>query len=77
MNEELKSIIMSEELKPCSFCGGEVCILELEEINEESRRIKFRVACKNCLCPKNLYDTKAEAINAWNTRAELQNEAKK
>ena len=60
---------MSEELKPCPSCGGKVCILELEEIHEESRRIKFRVACENCLCPYKLYDTRAEAIEAWNEYA--------
>ena len=61
---------MSEELKPCPHCGCQACILE--EFHEEIGRIKFRVGCKNCLAITfSLYDTKAEAIEAWNEYAEI------
>ena len=59
---------MSEELKLCPNCGSRASILE--EFHEEIGRIKFRVGCKNCLAITfNLYDTKDEATEAWNSRA--------
>ena len=48
------------ELKPCPFCGGEA---ELDEYCG-----KYVVFCKNASC--SWRKTKAEAIEAWNTRHE-------
>ena len=61
------------ELKPCPFCGGEAIIMQ--ENN-------WWVACTDCTAEIGFdgmtdtsgcfghYNTEAEAIEAWNTRAE-------
>lgn len=53
------------ELLPCPFCGGEASV---ERIGGNGY---YFVACSglNC-CDSALADTEAEAIAAWNTRAE-------
>jgi len=50
------------ELLPCPFCGGEA-----------SARFyykgRYAIHCDKCDAHRDLSDTKAEAIEAWNTRA--------
>lgn len=59
------------DLKPCPFCGGEVHI----GVNKESTVREYFVDCLNChirlykIGYKRFY-TEAEAIAAWNSRAE-------
>lgn len=55
---------MSEKLKPCPFCGGEAWVIQiLEDL--------YAVECRKCWTRKGTYQpTKAEAIEAWNRRAE-------
>ena len=60
---------MTEELKPCPFCGGKAEVLTDE--NEE-----YYVSCTECTallgyCTDTWgdYSTEDEAIEAWNRRA--------
>ena len=50
---------MSSNLKPCPFCGGEAEFYEFT---------CFWVSCKDCWCETFTYDTKQEAVEAWNRR---------
>lgn len=47
------------ELKKCPFCGGEAEIVEYTI---------FWVTCKECAAETKDFDTKEEAIEAWNRR---------
>lgn len=58
------------ELKPCPFCGGEANVIDHH--NDDG---SVSVGCNNDTCLGFsglgwLYKTEAEAIAAWNTRAE-------
>lgn len=60
---------MSEELKPCPFCGGEAYIVP-------GRVLGYHIGCDGDGCPGNigrsyLYLSEKVAIKAWNHRAEL------
>jgi Lar family restriction alleviation protein len=55
------------ELLPCPFCGGEVEILTAESMNGG---YLFGIMCNDCRSRGDVYDTEAEAIAAWNSRAE-------
>lgn len=58
------------DLKPCPFCGGEAQTT-LRNIGDSGEDF-WSVECFNteCGCDFCLYHTEAEAIEAWNTRAE-------
>lgn len=60
MTDELK-------LKPCPFCGGEAIRGIACHVNED---YAFRVECRECKIVTPFYDTEADAIKAWNRRAE-------
>lgn len=53
---------MSDELKPCPFCGGEAEFISGVGF--------FCVSCSFCCGETNLYNTGQEAIDAWNRRIE-------
>ena len=55
------------KLLPCPFCGGEAEILTAESMNSG---YLFGIMCNDCRSRGDVYDTEAEAIAAWNTRAE-------
>jgi len=54
------------ELKPCPFCGGEAETLTAESMYGG---YLFGIMCNDCCSRGDIYDTEAEAIEAWNTRA--------
>lgn len=54
------------ELKPCPFCGGEAQILVQTMFDD----VFFGAKCNNCGAEAAAKNTEAEAIAAWNTRAE-------
>lgn len=55
---------METKLLPCPFCGGEAQIIE----SRFGEKGAF-VGCIRCLATAKRYSTKAEAIEAWNRRA--------
>ena len=55
------------ELKRCPFCGGEAGLLKGQ------CEIDNYVMCLECRSKTKLYNTKASAIKAWNTRKPMQN----
>lgn len=62
---------MSNELKPCPFCGGEAKIRTLGgTANKQYYATHDCVECKIDLIETWLFDTEQEAIEAWNTRYE-------
>ena len=68
---------MSEELRPCPFCGGGAYITELKTI---SGKTTFDIFCENMECVASSdrlscifwkrYYNKNEVIKAWNRRAD-------
>lgn len=58
---------MTSELLPCPFCGGEAEILTAESMHGG---YLFGIMCNDCRSRGDVFDTEAEAIEAWNTRAE-------
>ena len=53
----------SEALKPCPFCGGEAKYYYYTPRDHN-------IECESCSNGTCLHETKAEAITAWNTRAD-------
>ncbi len=56
---------MSEELKPCPFCGGEASVSIGH--NGENEELMMYVECVSCA---GMHRYTADAIAAWNTRDE-------
>lgn len=65
---------MPIELKPCPFCGGEAEINPHSFWNEKEKDFTdktFGVVCGECQTSGNqFYGTEAEAVEAWNRRAD-------
>lgn len=62
-----------EELKPCPFCGERHVMHEQGHVivTETARSgPRYGVSCYSCGGRIEFFDTVAEAIDAWNTRAE-------
>lgn len=69
----MKKRDMSEELKPCPFCGGAAGVFPAN-YDLVGPKIGFAAGCKGdqpCLveCGTDIHKTEAEAITAWNTRS--------
>ena len=67
-----------EDLKPCPFCGSDNIVL-IHTGNDHTRSRSVTVKCKKCICKRttgaiaNTLDwCEAEAISAWNTRADTE-----
>lgn len=61
---------MSEELKPCPFCGGEAEIVDAEECGPQA----YVVTCNGCMTSSRVIfalmdDATFDLVSAWNTRA--------
>ena len=54
------------ELKRCPFCGGEAKITEWDDSCDYDKEEAYHVEC-DC-CEGNWYETKQQAIDAWNKR---------
>ena len=58
---------MSEKLKPCPFCGGKAeCLNEQEQNKGEWSFVRY--TNPKCLCAMGYFESRNEAIAAWNTR---------
>ena len=55
------------ELLSCPFCGGEAETLTAESMYGG---YLFGIMCNDCRSRGDVYDTEAEAIAAWNSRAD-------
>ena len=63
---------MSEELKPCPFCGGKPHLREPDAPDPlavtESGNVDYRIWCEECNAMSKSYQTKEKAIKYWNMR---------
>ncbi len=55
---------MSEELKPCPFCGEQA----FDGIDGIAPDFLYHILCTNCNACQQDYKTEEEAIKAWNRR---------
>lgn len=53
---------MENNLKPCPLCGQNA------KLCEPTTHYSYRVACIKCRCNTGGYETKLEAVEAWNRR---------
>ena len=68
---------MSDELKPCPFCGGKAEMRDARKflvVSKFSYIFPYSVRCSNEKCDVKPYteysSTEQEAIDAWNRRAD-------
>ena len=62
-----QNITKNGKLLPCPFCGGEAETLTAESMYGG---YLFGIMCNDCRSRGDVYDTEAEAIAAWNSRAD-------
>ena len=65
---------MSEELKPCPFCGGTATIRQVTPVTGTSASREtgyggYFGMCENCLTTSNNYSTPEKVAEHWNRRA--------
>lgn len=62
---------MTEQLKPCPFCGGKPYFYQIYSRGKGSKQV-WKVMCEHvdCCAILNEWDTQEEAVNAWNKRTE-------
>ena len=76
---------MTDKLKPCPFCGREAILVKNEHprLHRPSRNGQYHVACYECDLMMGYdedyggqFDTKEEAIEAWNRRYTVADQAR-
>ena len=60
---------MTEELKPCPFCGGRGVLL-FKRVNEEMR---YKVFCRKCGVGTMYENQETSVIAKWNSRHTVRN----
>lgn len=67
---------MTEQLKPCPFCGGKPNFYQIYTHGKGSKKV-WKVMCGgengkrvDCCAILNEWNTQEEAANAWNKRTE-------
>ena len=60
------------ELKPCPFCGGDAEIHPSNDWDVKFLGSTYFVWCDKCETRGDYYNTEAEAIAAWNSRAPIE-----
>ena len=58
---------MSEELKPCPFCGTPA-VVHITEYDRGSETYTIDCSHMNCGGSPGVYDSSEEAVNQWNSR---------
>ena len=58
---------MSEELKPCPFCGNDDILLDIHH-RGNSFRDTYVYYCSDCVRGEDSYTSKEFAMDAWNNR---------
>ena len=58
---------MSDDLKPCPFCG--CTLVDCDDVTDNNGNSGWHVYCPQCFCDGPGMDCKADAIAAWNRRA--------
>lgn len=58
---------MSEELKPCPFCGSKEVYRGTFALGP-NMPWNFNIKCMDCFAEGPICDTEQEAISAWNRR---------
>ena len=62
---------MTDKLKPCPFCGGKAVLSSWHKSQcMKKGEIRAEVYCYNCVARSSVYRSEAEAIAAWNRRAQ-------
>lgn len=65
-------VVGMDKLLPCPFCGSED--VSINEAYWDCHGARYEASCNNPQCAvhpySDLYDTEAEAAEAWNTRAD-------
>lgn len=71
MNEKSRKAA-NEQLMPCPFCGGKAHVNDHIYFDIPP---SYGIVCGGCgAMTKQFYDTMSEAVTAWNTRKEVNDE---
>lgn len=62
---------MSEELKPCPFCGNEQIAIHHGSLYKQRIVPSYWCSCMDCNASTSVFMCKQEAIEAWNRRSNL------